>query len=322
MQPVLTIAIPTYNRKDKLEMCLQHILEETKNSDAIEILVSDNCSTDGTEEFMREFIVRHSEINYWRNSENLGADRNFLNCYERAIGDYILLLGDDDMLLPGSIEQILVSIKKNPVAIFLNTSELTDTNPLRSTSPQIKEQGELIFDDRNKILEIIGIFITFMSSFVLRTDLVRAIPNKEQYIGSYFIQSHIALKTMENDGIYILNTYNCLAESSNETVDYDLYYVWFESYHKLLTTTALESGFSREMLDKVYSVSLWNTVRGFVFHFRLRCKNQRNWNKKYVYKNLKGKKIDMLIIKLFVVSPVWMLRIYRAVRCRLSGHEI
>ncbi len=309
-KPLLTIAIPTYNRKDKLKLCLQYILEQSEGRDDIEILVSDNCSSDGTEELMKTIAEKNPKINYCRNSENIGPDRNFLNCYEKATGDYILLLGDDDMLLPGGIERIISSIEKKPVAVFLNTSGLTGTNPISYTAPRFEDVGDIVFDGRDEILEQVGIYITFMSAFVLRTDLVRAVNNKEQYIGSYFIQSHIALATMRESGSYILNTYNCLAASGNVTVSYDLYYVWFESYHKLFTTTAIESGFSEDVLKKVYERSLNTMVKGFVASFRYTCKNQNKWNKSCVYNNLAGSKKDIRELKFLVNCPRWMLKIY------------
>ena len=95
----LTIAIPTYNRLEKLKICLKRLMEQ-KKIEQIEIIVSDNDSTDGTGEYMTELVKKAENIHYYRNTENVGPDKNFLNCFDKAVGEYVLLLGDDDFLLP------------------------------------------------------------------------------------------------------------------------------------------------------------------------------------------------------------------------------
>lgn len=108
-----------------------------------------------------------------------------------------------------------------------------------------------------------------MSSLVFRTELVRRVENKEQYIGTYFIQSYIALATMREQGLYIIDTYNYLAASSNETVGYDLYEVWFYNYRKLILEGGKNGGFSEKILSDIYYKSTKNTVRQFVIQFQL-----------------------------------------------------
>ena len=70
----LTIAIPTYNRKDLLERCLNSIIPQMDKD--IEIFISDNASSDGTEEMVREKF-NYPFIRYRKNEENIGSDRNF-----------------------------------------------------------------------------------------------------------------------------------------------------------------------------------------------------------------------------------------------------
>ena len=79
----LTIAIPTYNRLEKLKICLKRLMEQ-KKIEQIEIIVSDNASTDGTGEYMTELVKKTENIRYYRNTENVGPDKNFLNCFNRA----------------------------------------------------------------------------------------------------------------------------------------------------------------------------------------------------------------------------------------------
>ena len=189
----LTIAIPTYNRIEKLKQCLSNAILESVDKD-VEILVSDNCSTDGTQAYMNKIIKENSRINYMRNKENLGPDRNFLNCFNNAQGEYILLLGDDDFLLPGSVKSILDCIEENPVFIHLNSSGIKkENNKIVCTTPRLKEEGIKRYKDKNLFMNDVGIYITFMSSLVIKNDYIKHIVNKERFIGKNLIQTYIEL---------------------------------------------------------------------------------------------------------------------------------
>jgi len=95
VHPLVTIAIPTYNRADDyLEQALESALNQTYSN--IEIIVSDNCSPDNTETVVKGFS--DPRIRYFRQTENIGANNNFNFCIEQARGVYFLLLQDDDMI--------------------------------------------------------------------------------------------------------------------------------------------------------------------------------------------------------------------------------
>jgi len=92
---LVTIGIPTYNRADGyLRQALESALNQTYKN--IEVIVSDNCSTDNTEAVVRAFSDQR--LRYFRHDENIGANNNFNFCVEQARGDYFLLLHDDDMI--------------------------------------------------------------------------------------------------------------------------------------------------------------------------------------------------------------------------------
>jgi glycosyltransferase involved in cell wall biosynthesis len=93
--PLVTIAIPTYNRADNyLHQALTSALTQTYPN--IEIIVSDNCSTDHTETFVTG--VSDSRIRYFRHDQNIGANSNFNFCLQQAKGTFFLLLHDDDLI--------------------------------------------------------------------------------------------------------------------------------------------------------------------------------------------------------------------------------
>jgi glycosyltransferase involved in cell wall biosynthesis len=93
--PLVSIAIPTYNRADSyLPQALESALNQTYPN--LEVIVSDNCSTDRTKAFVTG--IADPRLRYFRHDSNIGATGNFNFCAEQAKGKYILLLHDDDMI--------------------------------------------------------------------------------------------------------------------------------------------------------------------------------------------------------------------------------
>jgi glycosyltransferase involved in cell wall biosynthesis len=94
--PKISILIPTYNRVHYLREALASAL--TQDYPHLEVVISDNASTDGTEEYIRG--LSDPRIRYYRNSRNLGSGANYEKLlYEYAAGQYAKYLTDDDYLI-------------------------------------------------------------------------------------------------------------------------------------------------------------------------------------------------------------------------------
>jgi glycosyltransferase involved in cell wall biosynthesis len=107
----LTIAIPTYNRVEYLKELLPEIIAQCKPYPDIEILVSDNGTTDGTFPYLLS-LADNEQLQYRANETNLGADTNFIQCVEAAKGEYIWLFGDDDVISPQGIDNVMQAITR------------------------------------------------------------------------------------------------------------------------------------------------------------------------------------------------------------------
>ncbi len=104
---LLTIAVPTYNRIECLKDLLPELIQQCKLYPEIEIFISDNCSTDGTAEYVTGLTAANSQVRFGVNSVNVGADANFIVCVENARGKYVWLFGDDEVLCKGAIDRIM-----------------------------------------------------------------------------------------------------------------------------------------------------------------------------------------------------------------------
>jgi abequosyltransferase len=118
-KPLLTIAIPTYNRSKLLELCLDSIIGQVRDSPKnIEILLFNNASTDNTREVAEKYISEYPNINYSENDMNRGPDYNIGRCFRLANAKYVWVFSDDDLLLPRAIERIMPLLQGEDLAII------------------------------------------------------------------------------------------------------------------------------------------------------------------------------------------------------------
>ncbi len=109
---VLTVAIPTYNRPDKVKNTLLRLLPQITPD--VKIVIHDNCSS----VIIRDYIAEQlgcevsNKIEVVRNRVNIGADANFMRCFELCETPYIWMLGDDDRIADNAIQLIFQEIGK------------------------------------------------------------------------------------------------------------------------------------------------------------------------------------------------------------------
>ena len=106
----LSICIPTYNRLEYLRKTVNSILE-SKNKE-FDLIVCDNFSDDGTEEYCRNKAKIDKRLKYYRNTKNIGISGNIHNCIKYCDTDYAYLLSDEDGLSSSMIDSILCLLKK------------------------------------------------------------------------------------------------------------------------------------------------------------------------------------------------------------------
>ena len=104
MTPWLSVLIPVYNVQDYLRECVQSVLAQADAG--VEILMLDDCSTDGSAQLMQELAQGDARLRCLSHARNggLSAARNSL--LEQARGDYVWFLDSDDFIEPGAIARL------------------------------------------------------------------------------------------------------------------------------------------------------------------------------------------------------------------------
>jgi len=175
---LLSIAIPTYNRDEYLYRCLSYLFAQCISQHSlIEIIVSDNGSTDKTFDVVSHFIKKGLNIQYIKNNENKGMDFNFSQCYLKSKGNYIVTFSDDDIFFPGAIEKILTIIKenKNYGVIHLNSkyiSKIILGEELEIENISIPKVSISVYNNPLSILNRINHWVSYISGNIINKKFV------------------------------------------------------------------------------------------------------------------------------------------------------
>ena len=164
MNKLLSICIPTFNRASSLKVCLNTILSETADlSEKVEVIVSDNASTDDTANVIAA-LNKSGNFRYYRNETNLGSAKNFFKLVdEYAQGEFAWVLGDDDFIMPGSVHEVVSIIEDHPeidyifaTEVFVDTNQvikLAETNKNLNSKDFIHLTNRLNTNHESKLLE-------------------------------------------------------------------------------------------------------------------------------------------------------------------------
>jgi abequosyltransferase len=120
-KPILTIAIPTFNRPDILLYTLDELIPQLNEYSTL--LVIDNHSDVAIENILNDkYLKSNSNIKVIRNVANIGGNANILRCFEYCNTPYIWILGDDDIPKINAVNTILDFIRNYPDVLFFNFS--------------------------------------------------------------------------------------------------------------------------------------------------------------------------------------------------------
>lgn len=183
--PQLTVAIPTYNRAESLKNVLDAL--QTEDLTLFKIIISDNSSSNATEQLASTYKNALPNLFYSKNKENLGYSLNVMRLYDLADTEYIWYLCDDDHVAPGAIQKILESLRdlKPTVAIF--NCEWVDSLGIKNTAGVKKTRVYDQISEFNNYDSFIR--LTFLSIIVVKkVASIRPILNNPKSKLNVFIQ--------------------------------------------------------------------------------------------------------------------------------------
>lgn len=114
--PLVSIGLPVFNGEAYLGSALDSLLAQDYSN--YELIISDNCSTDGTESICRKYAARDARIRYYRATQNMGPSWNFTRVYELARGEYFMWAAHDDLRHPQCLSLCVNALENDRQALL------------------------------------------------------------------------------------------------------------------------------------------------------------------------------------------------------------
>lgn len=116
---LVSIALPVYNGGATVASVIESVLAQRHAE--LELVISDNASTDGTEELCRHFARADDRVVYRRHAANLGLLNNFRSAAEATRGRYVRWIGDADALEPDYLARVLDAFAEDERRVLVTT---------------------------------------------------------------------------------------------------------------------------------------------------------------------------------------------------------
>lgn len=165
----LSICIPTFNRYKSLKVLLGSLIEQNHNEN-VQIIVSNNASTDKTDELCKLCSETRKSFKYIKQETNVGFAKNVESVVNNSDGEYLWILGDDDIPNSHAIKKIVSEIDEYEAGWFL-------FNFKRNNSVGFRGFAESDVKNLNDLLKAAGIWSSFMSISILKKDALHSLEN-------------------------------------------------------------------------------------------------------------------------------------------------
>lgn len=169
-KPKVSVCVVTYNHEEYIRQCLQSIIDQETNFD-FEIIVGDDCSTDGTRAIVKDFFDKYPEIiKPLFHQVNLGPTRNYFAVHGKASGEYIAHCDGDDYWLPNKLNFQVGLLRDRPELFFV--ADYIGKKSL-AKNEVVKLGFSELFCENNPVLH--------SSKIYRRNSLLQSYENREYY---------------------------------------------------------------------------------------------------------------------------------------------
>ncbi len=234
-------------------------------TDDVEVIISDNGSTDNTDEIIQNYRNLYPFIKYTRSEVNEGADSNFLKCMLNAKGKFVMLISDDDIVMENAVKRIVDYLTMHPdiSMAYLDSVAFKDYYKGPEYCHRYKEYSQKIdrdkdTTDKKEFLRYSQRLFGFTSCHIWSTERIHNITNPERFKGTYFMQAYISILCSNNPNDKLgLIAGPCIAVGEYGSLgNYNLAKVEGEYYQKMVEF-ASENDYPKKQMRKYYA---WKIV--------------------------------------------------------------
>ena len=203
----LSIVIPTLNSGAVLDETLSALLPQASQFNEVDVLVINNGSTDNTQDIINKYHALYPEdLKFYQRKGTIPAMDNFADGVHRVEGEFVFLLGDDDIVFPSFIQEILPLLKGEIGLIHFNrVMGLNNLSESKSLYRNVGIDGVMQYDNYKEFLSEYTCEFNFMSSVVFKRDVwmrgEKSAPQKNSYYG-YLWYAYLVFGAMNTSCVY------------------------------------------------------------------------------------------------------------------------
>lgn len=177
------IGLPVYNGQTCLAEAIESVLSQTFGD--FTLFISDNASTDATEEISRRFAAADPRVVYHRHTVNMGAAPDFNFCVDAARGSYFKWMAHDDKLAPEYLERCVELLDADPGAVLCHAGVISIDAQGRRTVPYDLEHDFNDPDVGTRFARAMALDHACVTVFgVIRLDALKQTPKIAPFVGS------------------------------------------------------------------------------------------------------------------------------------------
>ena len=300
-RPLLSICIPTYNRANILRQSLESYVNNDVFDDEIELIISDNASTDNTYEVGNYYSKRYNNIKYFRNENNI-HDRNFPLSLDHASGCYLKLMKDTLKISENGLRYLKEGVK----------AHIIDRNPVFFTNGILYnslKKNECVCDSFSSFLIHVSYYVTAIHIVGCWKEDWQSIKDKEKYSHLQLAQDDWMYQIVKNRGNAVLYTkkyFSMFDLGKKEKSGYNWFEVHVSNYYKILDPYVESLSIPSNIVRKERSTYLRGLMPQLTITFIYNYSPSWNFDTKGASSILWNhfKRIPMLYILLFSF-PIW-----------------
>lgn len=185
-KPKVSVCVVTYNQEKYIRQCLQSLVDQETNFD-FEVIVADDCSTDGTRAIVGEFAEKYpGKVKPILHNKNIGAYKNFIYIHRQAAGEYVAHMDGDDYALPGKLQAqaAVLDSKLECTAVWHRVDYFDDAGGFcsgKTSDLSLFDSGKVCFDEAIRL----G-FISVHSSLMYRRSAREPVSIDRKVLDIYF----------------------------------------------------------------------------------------------------------------------------------------
>lgn len=283
--PLVSICIPTYNRAEYLKNSLDSLIDQSEfKNGMVSIVISDNSSTDGTQDLCEQYQNRYTGMHYYRNDDNI-RDLNFPKVFSEADGLFLKMSKDTLLYQKNSLKMLCDIIEQykdtKPVLYFTNGHK---SNLLKKNDKDFDINIESIrkfYTERAKINTLDDFMyctsyrITDIGGFGMwHSDFDQyGMDVESTSLQLWQVDKLCQMVTKKKNAVVISDCLFSIQAVKNKNITYGLYHVFYDNFLSILKKNCNEHSLSSQCYEWIRKDLLFNFFTDWTVKWKLGSKN-------------------------------------------------